>query len=238
MNEQQYDRWRDFAFRMARTCWTNRSRPKRDWIIEAVENFFDGLEDWELIESWEHSADYPEGHQYHRATYDGPCWCVLNPPKKKSKKVCYGCNGTGRRVAWASRSLLCDDMRCWADLYIDELQFMTKRQWQRYERLRDKGDWDEADALRAEVRQLYLSPVACCVRAGFDCAVKRSMGVLGFTAGDLRRMYPEGVPDWVTNGEWETIGVKGVIPGVGFVPEPKGDWHAFDSIADEAEIWL
>ena len=64
------------------------------------------------------------------------------------------------------------------------------------------------------------------------------MGVLGFTAGDIRRMYPEGVPDWVAHGEWETIDVKGVIPGIGFVPEPKGDWHSFDSIADEAEIWI
>ena len=115
---------------------------------------------------------------------------------------------------------------------------LTKRERQRYERLRDGDDWDAADAFLDAVRELHLSPVACCVRAGFDCAVKPSMGVLGFTAGQIRRMYPEGVPDWVTNGDWETIGVKGVVPGVGFVPEPKGDWHPFDSIADEAEIWL
>jgi len=240
MNEQQYDRWRDFALRMARTCWTNRSRPKRDWIVTAVEDFLDSVEDWELIESWECSADYPEGHQYRRATYDGPCWCTLNPPKKKSKKVCSACNGTGRRVAWASRSPLCDDMTCWADGYIDEQlqQLTTKREWQRYERLRDKDDWDKADALGEAIRDLYLSPVACCVRAGFDCAVKASMGVLGFTAGDLRRMYPDGVPDWVKRGDWESVGVKGVIPGVGFVPEPQGDCHPFDSIADEAKVWL
>ncbi len=67
-----------------------------------------------------------------------------------------------------------------------------------------------------------MSPVACCIRAGFDYAVKPSMRVLDFTAGDLRRMYPEGVPHWVKNGDWETAGVKGVIPGVGFVPEPRG----------------
>jgi hypothetical protein len=104
MNEQQYDRWRDFALRMARTCWTNRQRPKRDWIVEAVEDFLDSVEDWELIESWERSADYPEGHRYRGTTYDGPCWCTLNPAKnkpKKPKKVCRGCNGTGHRVDWA-----------------------------------------------------------------------------------------------------------------------------------------
>jgi len=31
-------------------------------------------------------------------------------------------------------------------------------------------------------------------------AVSPSAGVLGFTAGELRKMYPEGVPDWVTGG--------------------------------------
>ena len=133
--------------------------------------------------------------------------------------------------------MLCDDMSCWADDYIDGSELMTKRERQRYERLQDV-DWDQADVLGDAIRELYLSPVACCVRAGFDCAVKPSMGVLGFTAGDIRRMYPEGLPDWVTNGEWETIAVKGVVPGVGFVPEPQGDWHPFDSIADEAKVWL
>ena len=44
-----------------------------------------------------------------------------------------------------------------------------------------------------------------------------SMGVLGFTAGDIRRMYLEGVPDWVKGEpEWETIGVKGVVAGSRF----------------------
>ena len=64
------------------------------------------------------------------------------------------------------------------------------------------------------------------------------MGVVGFTAGDIRRMYPEGVPDWVKNGDWETIGVKSVAPGVGFVSDPKGDFHPFDAIPDVAEIWI
>jgi hypothetical protein len=39
--------------------------------------------------------------------------------------------------------------------------------------------------------------VRCCLRAGLDFASAPSAGVIGFTAGDLRRMYPEGVPDWV-----------------------------------------
>ncbi len=35
---------------MARTCWNNRNRPKRDWIVNAVEDFLASVEDWELID--------------------------------------------------------------------------------------------------------------------------------------------------------------------------------------------
>ncbi|NTG07179.1 hypothetical protein [Rhizobium rhizogenes] len=46
----------------------------------------------------------------------------------------------------------------------------------------------------------FENQVSCCIRAGLDCASEPSCGVIGFTVGDLRRMYPEGVPDWVTAG--------------------------------------
>lgn len=45
------------------------------------------------------------------------------------------------------------------------------------------------------------SPVACCIRAGLDMASAPSAGVLGFTKQDLENMYPEGVPEWVTQGD-------------------------------------
>ena len=238
MNQEQYARWRDFALRMARTCWTNRQRPKRDWIVEAVEDFFAGLEDWELIETWENSADFPEGHRYYRVTYDGLCYCQFHGNVRERQAACVYCKGTGRRFDVSHRSLLCDDVTCWADEYIDEQRLMTQREWKRFERLRHDDDCDEADAIQDAIRELYLSPVSCCIRAGFDCAVSPSMGVVGFTAGDLRRMYPKGVPDWVKNGDWETIGVSKVAPGIGFVPEPKGDFHPFDAIPDEASVWI
>lgn len=52
----------------------------------------------------------------------------------------------------------------------------------------DRGD---------RVIERWMGPAMCCVRAGLDMASEPSAGVVGFTAGDLRRMYPEGVPDWV-----------------------------------------
>jgi hypothetical protein len=41
------------------------------------------------------------------------------------------------------------------------------------------------------------NPIRCCVRAGLDVASSPSAGVVGFSAGDVRTMYPEGVPSWV-----------------------------------------
>lgn len=46
----------------------------------------------------------------------------------------------------------------------------------------------------------FANQVSCCIRAGLDRASSPSAGVLGFTVGDLRRMYPDGLPDWVIEG--------------------------------------
>jgi hypothetical protein len=39
--------------------------------------------------------------------------------------------------------------------------------------------------------------LSACIRAGFDVAVAPSAGVLGFTVGDLRAIFPRGLPQWV-----------------------------------------
>jgi hypothetical protein len=102
------------------------------------------------------------------------------------------------------------------------------------------GYWGLPDGERGEAKiDRWMGPATCCIRAGLDLAAAPSAGVIGFTAGDLRRMYPEGVPDWV-KGEpiWETIGVKAVVPGIGFVPKPTGDMCSFDDLPDDAKIWI
>ncbi len=61
--------------------------------------------------------------------------------------------------------------------------------------------WEDCYGQATEERhyEQFVAPVVCCIRAGLDMVVG-STGVLGFTAGDLRKMYPEGIPDWVTGG--------------------------------------
>ena len=62
----------------------------------------------------------------------------------------------------------------------------------------------------------FYSQVVCCIRAGFDIAVEQSGGVIGFTAGDIRRMWNGEVPEWV-----------------------KEDWEQpFDTIPDDESVWL
>ncbi len=45
----------------------------------------------------------------------------------------------------------------------------------------------------------FYNQIVSCIRAGFDMAVEPSAGVIGFTVGDLRRMYPRGIPSWLMN---------------------------------------
>lgn len=55
--------------------------------------------------------------------------------------------------------------------------------------------WDDR---RCEERHTdFNTMVMCCVRAGFDIAVCQSAGVAGFTVGNIRRMFPEGLPAYV-----------------------------------------
>ena len=57
---------------------------------------------------------------------------------------------------------------------------------------------DRDDFWRYRRKSIWGNLVACCVRAGLDVVASPSAGVAGFTVGDLRRMYPEGLPDWVS----------------------------------------
>lgn len=153
MTEQQFERWQDFALRMARTCYRTARRPSTKWIVQVLQDFFDRLDDVDvsLIVNWDNSS----GHGY----------CVsdmlmeLLDDYAASPGPCRACS-TGDYGA----ECCCQKMRA---LYYEQ--------------------WGEQ----------WGGPAHCCIRAGLDRASAPSAGVVGFTAGDVRRMYPEGVPDWV-----------------------------------------
>ena len=138
MTPEQFDRWQDFAIRMARHAFPSATLARRQKIESQIVGFFswydrDSEEVAEIID-WDNSPSYIcdevdrhlESHQHYR----------YNPK-------------TGCEVPYGNR---------------------------------------------------FENQVSCCIRAGLDRASSPSGGVLGFTVGDLRRMYPEGLPDWVIEG--------------------------------------
>lgn len=60
--------------------------------------------------------------------------------------------------------------------------------------------YNERTGREVECGNKFANQVSCCIRAGLDRASSPSAGVVGFTVGDLRRMYPDGLPDWVIEG--------------------------------------
>jgi hypothetical protein len=57
--------------------------------------------------------------------------------------------------------------------------------------------WNGTDKQFEAWDEKWGARVRCCIRAGLDMASAPSAGVMGFTVGDLRRMYPHGIPSWV-----------------------------------------
>jgi len=195
---EQYEHWKDFSIRMARTCFKRKRNPDTEEIEANVEHFFDCLdpEDLKSIVDWDHSDPYPEGSPRAGLDYGGH-------PK---------------------RAMLVTDM---CKEHADG--------WNPYY-------WYDLSETEEERRDdQFCGPVLCCIRAGLDMAVSPSVGVMGFAAGDLRRMYPGGVPDWITGGpnhRWMTQHFDGVVPDIGLLLGKSEVNGTFAEMPDAAELWL
>jgi len=161
----QYERWVDFATRAAKTWYATSRRPSAAWVLDVVEDFFDGLprDEIPLIVHWDHSRPYPG-----RSNFMG----------RDIRPMCLGDQITeylwSELASWGLLVRLDDDTDPYDDAYCERLE-------------RAGQQWDDQ----------WGGSVRCCLRAGLDMAASLSGGVLGFTAGDIRKMYPEGVPEWV-----------------------------------------
>lgn len=92
-------------------------------------------------------------------------------------------------------------------------------------RARDVAEQDEdrrAELAEAQWEEQWGDPIRCCIRAGLDMASAPSMGVVGFTVGDLRAMYPEGLPSWLDAG----------------FTDPSGATVTLSSLPNSAGVWL
>jgi hypothetical protein len=206
VTQEQYERWHDFAIRMARICVKRKRNPNASEIESNVEHFFECLdpEDLNSIVDWDNSDPYPATSPLYDRTYKCPCWHCHG---HKQPDCPYKCED-GHIYDYAEAMLVTD---------------MCKE----HEEAWDPNYWEDMSPSQAERSyEQWVSPVTCCIRAGLDMAVSPSAGVLGFTAGDLRRMYPEGVPDWVTGGSdnhWKHL--DGTVNGTfAEMPNTTGVW--------------
>lgn len=177
MTKTQFERWKDFATRMAKRVYSAHRRPTGAWILEMVENFIDRFDENDIakIVDWDSSPVY-----------------------------------------------VCDRM---SEFTWDR---MPAFYWNAYNRAvragKDEPEWTDERRQTAEDQwdEQFFGPVRCCVRAGLDVASSPSAGVLGFTIGDLRKMYPEGLPSWLRNG-WR---------------DEHGRFVSLERAPDRAGIWL
>jgi len=181
---EQYERWKDFALRTARTCFKHRRNPTWRQIEANVQGFFDGREFYDLEElksfvDWDNCEPYPPDSLRYHKSYRCPC---RHCSRGENKADCpYNCED-GKIFDYAEET-------CVSDICAESAE-----SWNPYY-------WSCKDSEYERRDEQFCGPVRCCIRAGMDMAVHPSMGVVGFTAGDLRRMYPEGVPDWITGGK-------------------------------------
>lgn len=205
---EQFERWHDFSLRMARTCFTRKRNPSPAEIEENVEHFFECIDPEDLLSfvNWDHSDPYPEGSRRYCRKDLG--WCPY----------CHG-----RKQPNCPRG--CDD----GHIYEYESAMLVTDICKEHEDGWNPHYWsDESEAQREKHYDQFVNPVVCCIRAGLDVAIGERVGVMGYTAGDLRKMYPDGVPDWITGGKdhrWSYA----------FGGEQNG---TFAEMPDEAELLL
>jgi hypothetical protein len=216
MSELELRRWKQFSLRMAHRGFNLRLRKSRRRLAWFVKDFFRALdcEYFAVNETLPVRLDPKWGFDFNDHTQEF----------LRDRIVDW--DHTEDHPTWRDQygHSTCGPFIC--DIVTMRMEYWNPFYWGDDRRYRQ---WDE----------LWGTRIRCCLRAGMDMAVSPSMGVMGFTAGDLRRMYRGSVPDWVMGTEaLEIQHWAGVVPGVGLVPGPREINGVFASVPDEAQLWL
>jgi hypothetical protein len=163
--EDKFNRWHNFSFRMAKTCYSQRKSPSFTWILATLDQCFEHIkeEGVDCFESWD---------QVIHDSGDNPTTQVL-------------CDWFQKVVEY--------------EVWVKPRDFATVKEEKQLDKWDDRADFDKYDQVKEEIVSRVCEPVHCCLRAGLDLVGEQSGGVLGFTVGDLKRMYPEGIPEWITS---------------------------------------
>lgn len=190
MTPEQFERWKDFATRMARACYGDPRKRSGATVLARVEQF---LQEPIIVERLADIRSWDQGNDVY------VCDLFSEYEESWMPNIHQGMRWRARRQAHALHDRLCAErgMTSFNDAWYDL--------WHAIEAEMEAAlDSDEWHGLVRQVEDRWVDavvrPVRVCVRAGLDMASEPSMGVVGFTVGDLRKMYPEGLPDWVALG--------------------------------------
>jgi hypothetical protein len=157
---------------MAKACYVDSEEPSLEWILDSLDCIFTEIkDDLSLYTSWDETEPYAEDHKY----FDS-----RNKPLLLSSLISEGIEN---------------------EIYARIHRHSTEKELKVLEKLWEQRGKDKRleayDNLRNQIVERWSSPVHCCLRAGIDVAKSPSAGVVGFVVGDLKKMYPEGIPDWI-----------------------------------------
>ncbi len=192
-----YQRWKDFALRMGKTCYSKQENPDVDWILSTIEDFFECFphDEIELIIDWDSSKPYPESHRH------------------------FELDSFGSRSTPSSVATLVADL--FDKVYSQPKDYGTLEEVELLEEYWEKDDEESYQNLVDRIVERWESPVHCCIRAGLDLAYSPSRGVWGFTVGDVRQMYPEGIPQWIR----ETCAFESLdTENLNLIPDTQAVW--------------
>lgn len=158
---ERFERWKDVAFRMARSLFSKWQNPSLEQIEEELDSFFEDYVNKEYADLY-------------------VCWEFSKPIPGKNRSPGYVCDLASELVA-----------EHWNRAYY----LASERQRKLYDAYFDREMFEELDELKDRIIRGWENALLCCIRAGLDLAYDPS--AVNFTAEDLHKMYPEGVPDWV-----------------------------------------
>lgn len=181
MTPEQYRRWYTFALRMVHRGLGLRRRDHREYVADAVKGFFYSFESEMSV--------FPSLHEGVELLPLVRGWDQTDSVRQKRQPHPDGSCGFAPEPCRHGDTL--GPFVC--DLVSGITDDLCPYPWFNEPAL--EGGW----RLR-RWEDTWGDRIRSCIRAGIDMAVEPSAGVMGFTAGDLRRMYRGNVPDWITGG--------------------------------------
>ena len=191
MTPEQFERWGDFAERMARTIYGDSKRPSGAWVMDQVLSIWADLrDDAGKIHNWDNGDDHlyvcDVVQEAEGCERPGFYWDITDRVKEKIQEADNALSDEIRELPEHEQEEAYRALNAYLDALRDKLIGEDEENVRRREQLAIE-QWSDQ----------FFGPVRCCLRAGLDMAAAPSGGVVGFTAGDIRRMYPEGMPDWL-----------------------------------------